>query len=269
MKDWLFREKSYKKILEKLISDSPASRGMISRIADSIGCQRSYLSQVLHSKVQLTKDQAWNICHFFDLTEQETRFFEILVDHERASSPAYRKHLEAEMARLRKDATKLAPRFNESTGFSDAEAVQYYSSWLPCATHIMSSVPELQDGTKLANKLGVSPSALQKTLQALRTMGLVKHTAGKWQFAGGAKFVAAESPYVSFHHQNWRQLAVEDARDSKGEGTHYTMVQSMSRDDYNLLRTMLLEFIEKSRKVADPSEPEVVAAFTLDFFQPR
>ncbi|MGZ3651365.1 MAG: TIGR02147 family protein [Bdellovibrionota bacterium] len=269
MKDWLFREKSYKKALERLIEDSPAPRGMISRIADAIGCQRSYLSQVLHSKVQLTKDQAWNICSFFDLTPPETKYFELLVDFERASSPAYRKHLSAEMEKLRKDASKLSPRFADSTSFTDAEAVQYFANWLPCAAHVLSSIPEYQDGAKMAARLGVSATVLNRTLGFLRTWGMVKLHQGKWQYAGAPKFVSAESPYVCFHHQNWRQLAVEDARDAKSEGVHFTMAQSMSREDFEAIKSMVLEFIEKTRKVADPSPPEVITSLNIDFFEPR
>ena len=86
MREWLFRETSYKKALARLIEESAPERGTISRIADAIGCQRSYLSQVLHAKAQLTKDQAWNLCTFFGLPEMEATYFECLVDFERAST---------------------------------------------------------------------------------------------------------------------------------------------------------------------------------------
>lgn len=269
MKTWLFNEKSYKKILIRLIEESQSSRGMVSRVAEAIGCQRSYLSQVLHSKVQLTKEQAWSVCVFFGLSPEETRFFECLVDHERAASPAYRAHLEAKMGDIRREAEQLSKQVAKSTGFNEAEALFYFSHWLPCAAHVLSSIAEFQDPAKMAARLSVPLPSLMQTLSALQAMGLVKQQKGRWVYAGGSKWVKKESLLVTFHHQNWRQLAFEDSRNLHSEGLHYTMVQTISKKDYEVLKAMILDFIGKSNKIAEPSAPEALTCMNIDFFQPR
>jgi len=269
MKTWFFQEKSYKKILARLIHDSQAGRGMISRAADAIGCQRSYLSQVLHSKVQLTKEQAWNVCVFFALSREETLYFECLVDHERAASPAYRRHLEAQMLEIRKSAEKISSQFRESSTFNEAEALFYFSHWLPCAAHVLTSIAEFQEPVKMAARLGVALPTLMQTLTMLEKMGCVKQRKGRWTYAGGSKWVAKDSPMVAFHHQNWRQLAVESSRNPHGDGIHYTMVQTVSKNDFETLKAMMLDFIGKAKKVAEPSGPEALTSLSIDFFQPR
>lgn len=268
MREWFFREKSYKSILSRLIEES-GSRGMVSKIADAIGCQRSYLSQVLHSKVQLTKDQAWNLCHFFAFSQEEARYFEALVDFDRAASASYRKHLQQELEKIRIDASKIAKQFTQSTEFKDSEVYQYCYTWVPCALHALSSIPAFQEPEKMATRLGLSRGKVNKILNLLKNQGQVEQKKGKFEFSGESRFIPKDSPYVTLHHQNWRQLAVEDAQDTKSQDLHYTMVQTMSREDFEKIRAMILDFISKTKKIADPSNPEILTAFTLDFFEPR
>ena len=269
MRTWFFHEKSYKKIILRLVDESTVPRGMISRIATAIGCQRSYLSQILHSKMHITKDQAWNICHFFGFSEEEIKYFDCLVEYERSGSSAYRKRLEGQMSLIRQQAEKISNRFAETTGFSEVEAMQYYATWLPVAVRILSSIPEFQEPEKMMKRLGVSEPALTQTLETLQRQGLIKRNQRRWEFVGGTTYTPKDSLFVGLHHQNWRQLAVEDSRLTKSDGLHYTMVQSMTEADFERLKVLILDFISQTKKIADPSKPEILTALSLDFFQPR
>lgn len=269
MEPWLFKEKSYKKILGRLIEESQTGRGMISRVADAIGCQRSYLSQVLHSKVQLTKEQAWNACVFFGLSREETAYFECLVDHERAASPVYKRHLEARMEEIREEVEQLTKRAQKGSKSADADALYYFSHWLPSAVHLLSSMPGFQEPAQMAERLGLPLPLVRQTLSELQAMGLVKQEKTKWVFASSSKWMPKDSPLVFFHHQNWRQLAVENARQPHSVGMHYTIAQSLSRADYEKLQQMLRDFLEHMNKVSGPSEPELLTCLNIDFFEPR
>lgn len=269
MKIWLFRETSYKKILSRLIDESSIPRGMISKVASAIGCQRSYLSQVLHSKVHLTKEQAWSAGRFFALTEEESRYFEILVDHDRAFSAEYRKHLQEELAAIRREATKIEKQFTESRAFGESEALAYFAHWLPSAVHILTSIPQYQNPNRIAEHLRVELAEVQRALNVLAASGLVQEKRGRWTFAHETGYVPKDSSYVTFHHHNWRQLAVDDSRSSRTAGLHYTMVQSMSASDFEVLKGLVLQFIADTKKIAGPSKSELLTALNLDFFQPR
>lgn len=269
MRAWFFEPQSYKRLLSRLLEQDGQTRGIISRAADAIGCQRSYLSQVLHGKVHLTRDQAWGLCRFFHLNPDESTYFETLVDFERASSAAYKKYLEDKLDILRKDASQIAKQFSESAGFSEPDALDYFASWLPSAVHILTSIKEYQDPAKIAARLQINPERVREALQQLEEKGLVKHEKNRWVFGKGVGYVPRESTYVTLHHQNWRQEAVEDARSSKSEGMHYTMVQSISKKDFEALKGVVLEFIARAKKIAEPSEPELLTTMNIDFFQPR
>lgn len=266
---WIFQEKSYKKTIRRLIDESPTPRGMVSKIADAIGCQRSYLSQVLNGKVHLNRDQLWAVGRFFALEPLENRFIELLFDCERATTPAFRKHLELELADLRRQVEELAPRFSQSVRFEAEAAGFYYATWMPAAIHLLTSVPQAGTHGTIARRLGLPENMVESYLKMLSEMGLVSSQHGQWRFAGGASFVARESPFVAQHHQNWRNLACDHARALSNDGIHYTMVQTMSRHDFERIKAMILELIDREKAIADPSPPESLTALNIDFFQPR
>ncbi len=269
MRAWFFAPQSYKRLLSRLLEEDGQTRGIITRAAEAIGCQRSYLSQVLHGKVHLTRDQAWALGRFFHLNPDEAAYFECLVDFERASTAAYRKHLEEKLEGLRKEAGQIAKQFGETTSFSETEALDYFASWLPSAVHILTSVPGYQDPAKIASRLQANPERVRAALQSLEEKGLVKHEKSRWVFGKGVGYVPKESTYVTLHHQNWRLEAVDDSRNPDTQGLHYTMVQSLSKKDFEVLKGIIVEFIARAKKVAEPSDPEVLTAMNLDFFQPR
>lgn len=269
MEPWMFKEKSYKKILGRLIEESQTGRGMVSRVAEAIGCQRSYLSQVLHSKVQLTKEQAWNACVFFGLSREETAYFECLVDHERAASPVYKRHLEGRMDEIREEVKQLTKSSGKYGKGTDAGSLYYFSYWLPCAVHILSSIPEFQEPAQMAERLGLPLPVIRQTLSELQGMGLVKQEKTKWVFDSSSKWIPKESPLSKFHQQDWRQLAVDNARQPHAVGMHYTIVQSLSRADFEKLQQLLRDYLEQVNKISGPSEPEILTCLNLDFFEPR
>ncbi len=72
---------------------------------------------------------------------------------------------------------------------------------------------------------------------------------------------------VVFHHNNWRQKAILDASNPLAQGLHFTGVYSMSRSDYQLLKEMLLEFMDKSKQVISSSKEELLVSMLIDYFE--
>ena len=269
MRAWIIAEKSYKQVFKRLIDESDVPRGQVSKLADFIGCQRSYLSQALHGKAHLNKDQVWAACQYFGLNDLERKYQGLLYDHDRASTPGFRKQIEVDLQQLRSEFERIAHRFQQSSEFSPEQANFYYLSWIPSALHILSSIPEFQNLEKMSQRLGLNSGLTRAHMEKLAEMGLVELTKDHWKFAGSSKFVPKESPYVTLHHQNWRAKAIDESRDPLSDGLHFTLVQSMSRNDFARVKAMILKLIEEEKRVADPSEPEALTALTLDFFQPK
>src|SRR4051812_18663642 len=137
---WSFE--SYKEFLAALSKNGP--RGVISRLAEAAGCQRSYLSNVLRTHIHLIPDQAFGICRYLSLDETETAYFLLLLEKERAGTAAFRKHLEGELRQLQKEREDLAQRLARKPLQSEADQMIYYSAWHFAAIHILVSIPRFQ-----------------------------------------------------------------------------------------------------------------------------
>ncbi len=79
--------------------------------------------------------------------------------------------------------------------------------------------------------------------------------------------VEASSPWVRVHHTNWRQRAVNSLDVSSKSDLHYTLPLTISVGDSELLREKILQFIEQSKGIVDPSPSEDMFCLNIDWFK--
>jgi hypothetical protein len=60
---------------------------------------------------------------------------------------------------------------------------------------------------------------------------------------------------------------VQKSQEPGGDGVHFTIVQSLSRADFESVKRLVLETIDGYRKIANPSKEEELICFTTDFFR--
>ena len=244
-----------------------AERGQISRAAEALKCQPSFLSRVMSAEIHLTLDHAFLLTKFLKLDSDESEYFRALVEHERASDPLYKDSLAAKLAELKKRFESLQRRTQkENFSVAHQEGV-YFSSWIWSALHFLTSIPEFQSAKAIASRLGLREEVVQTYLKQLESFGLVRQNKSKWEYAGGQFHLPKNSPFVVLHHQNWRSRAVLDAQNFDAESVHYTSVLTLSKADAERLKVLLLGFISESEKVARPSPPEESLVLNCDLFK--
>ncbi len=259
----VFAFTDYKKFLNSRLKDS---WGLITKIAEAAGCQRAYLSRVLNDSVHLTPDHAYGIAGFFELSPTESEFFMALVEHARAGSKKYREHMERKIKELAREHENLARRLGREKVESTDMQAKYYSAWYWSAIHVLVSIPQFQHPESIAKKLQLPISLVHAILEDLGRGGFVRHERGRWVHSSGDLHLPRESPFITYHHNNWRQRAVQDAQTRGGENIHFTIVQAMSREAIGEIKALVLDFIDESAKVAGPSESEEIMCTNLDFF---
>jgi plasmid maintenance system antidote protein VapI len=266
MSETIFKFSTYKAIMNHRLRGE-GQRGALSRAAEALNCQRSLLSRIMNSKLQLTPDQAFNLAKHWRLTSREREYFQTLVEFERAAEPSYREFLKARLLELRKEHASLGERAKRPAPTSAHEAL-YFSAWYWTAIHFLTSAPGYQTVTAIADHLGLSKVVVTDCLRRLKDWGFVREVGSKWEYAGGEFHLPKDSPLVILHHQNWRMRAVLDAQVTEGENIHYTNVQTISRSDLAALREKLLDFIEECNSMMRPSPPEEAVVLTFDLFSP-
>src|SRR5262245_16853080 len=122
----VFSFRDYKAFLRARMG---SGRGQIAALAQAAGCHRSYFSQVLHSHVQLTPEQAVGLGEFWERSRAELDFFCLLVDHARAGSPRLRARIEEKLDRLRREQENLSQRYQTAPVEPGERELLYYSAW--------------------------------------------------------------------------------------------------------------------------------------------
>lgn len=262
----VFSAKNYKLIMKRKLLGAE-NRGQISRAAEYLNCQRSYLSRVISDEPHLSPDHALQLSLFWKLKPDERDYFLTLVEHERAATPELRAYTLSKILELKKKHESIGNRTERKSEGFEAERVTYFSSWEWSAIHFMTSIPELQTAKKISEKLGLKESEVLKKLKVLVEREFVEEVRDRFIYKGGEFHAPKNSPLVLLHHQNWRARAVLDAQDFGNDGLHYTNIQTMSREDAEKLKTLLLDFISESNRIAGPSKPEEAIAITCDLFR--
>ncbi len=247
---------------------------MLSRLSEAAECQRPYLSKVLQpeSGVHLTPDHMHGISRYLNLDEKQTRFLALLLEKDRASSPKYREHIKERLAELKTEYLELKNQVGKKDELSSHEdnqsAALYYSNWLYSALHIAVSIPELQTLSALSKRFSLPAAHIQIHLFRLEKMGLIKRQRDRWHWLSGDLHLSSQSQWIGLHHGNWRGQAALDATMPRPESLHYSVVQSISKEDVEKLKLKIMQWVKEFSKIASPSAPEELVCLNLDFFKP-
>lgn len=263
----IFSYNSYKKYL-KDVSDLHG-RGAIGKLAEAAGCDRTYLSQCLTSKVQLTPDHIFGISEYLGLSATEQDYFLMLLLYERSASKQAQTLIKEKMYILAQADLVLSQKIMrkaDSNELSDEQKTKYYSSWKYSAVHTLTSIQGFQTLGAISKKTRLSESDVHAVLKDLLGMGLIHFNNSKWIHTGKNIHIPSGSSYTTQNHLNWRLKSVEDVNNKSA--LHYTMLFSLSKKDWETLRATLLNFIEKERDFIHDSGADEMYCFCCDLFQP-
>lgn len=258
---------SYKEVLKTWL-EAHNGKGKISYLASLCGCERSYLSQVLHGKADLTTDHMIQFCQATGLSENEERFCLLLLMHDRSSSRPVRESLRKKINRLKTEYNSVSNQLSESKSpqnrIDESQKDLYYSNHLYSAVHILTSSPRLQTAAALSEELSVPRPLIEKTLHELAQMKLVFQTGDRFKHAAGDIFTLRDDPRTGLHHWNWRRVALEGS--NRADEIHYTDVFTVDQKDIEKIRDLCLRLIKAQGDVVGRSGTEAGAVLCLDFF---
>lgn len=253
-------------LLHAIEHHGSASWGYRTKIAEVLGCGKSFVSQVLNGHVHLSHDHALALCQHWRFDKDETQYFLDLVSFARAGTPALRKFLQTKLEEARRHQQEPSERFRWATVTGEIENL-YYSSWLYGAMHVASDVPEFQTVAGMARRFRIDESEAALLTRTLCEMGLIADQGGKFSPRNVRLHLAKGSPVLQSHHTNWRLKALESSRNPLNDGLHYASVFAMERRLFEELRRRLLDSVAAMNEDIARSASEDVFAFSLDLFR--
>jgi uncharacterized protein (TIGR02147 family) len=262
----VFEFNSYKSFLNHYIKNTER-RGIISELARAAGCTHSYMSQVLNGKPDLTPDQAWALTEHLSFSKEETDYFFTLVLFERAVTVKLKKNLEAKLKTARSSQLQISKVIAKTVDHQVQAELRdkYYSQWSVGAVHTLTASSSFQSVEQLAKRLNLSAINIEEHLNWLVESKLVRKSGNRFTHSGQSIHLPTESVHNQINHLNWRLRAGQNSL--KEDEVHYTSTFTISKNEWDDLRSSLLKFIDHQRKKIQSSGSEEGYVFCCDLFK--
>jgi uncharacterized protein (TIGR02147 family) len=243
------------------------SYGLKGRLAGKLGISSSLMSQILKGEKSLTPDQTSDLADTMALTEIESDYLHLLVDHDRAGNLKYRDKLMRKMKLLQAQSRQVGKRVPRHIELSDQQKAIYYSSWIYTGVRNLTAIEEMGTVGAIAEHLHLDSAIVTRVIRFLIENGLCKEAGGQITYGPASTHVDNDSPFVNKHHQNWRFQSIGKMENKNEDDLFFTSPMSLSRAAVLEIRTLLPAVIQNVMKISGPSKSEVTACLNIDWFQ--
>lgn len=259
----------YQTFLGDWIKAQPkGGHGIRKKMAEAIQRQSVFISQVLHGDALLSLSQAQTLAGWMGLGRQETHFFMLLLEKERADTPALRGYFEEQMEAIREQNRHLRHRIEGQSGaIPEKDRLRYYSAWYYGAIRILTAVPGFHSREAISRRLQLPLDIVTSTLEFLAELGLVEQKGDQFHITSQDIFLGNDSHLISRHHSNWRLRAMQSLDRERTDEIHYSHAVVISVEDAARIKQQLMTAIEANRKLVANSGSEELFCVCLDFFR--
>lgn len=259
---------NYREFLRYWIDHYPdGSWGLLGKMAEALGVSPSMISLVLKGDKTLTPEQSMAMCEFMLLNEKETDYFFLLVDFDRAGLHTLKKRIEKKIKESRQAANQLKNRIKTDKELSDEAKAQYYSHWYYTGIRNLIAIDGVNTIQQIAQRTQLPPHLVSKVVEFMLENNLCKKEKDKLTYNFAHTHLDANSPFVSRHHQNWRQYAFSKMDANLHEDLFFTSPMSLSVEAAKEIRRLLPNLIENVKKIAGPSDSETTYCLNIDWFE--
>jgi uncharacterized protein (TIGR02147 family) len=267
MKKTIFDYGDYKNYINERITDSPSKgRGLRLKISEFLNCQTAFVSQVLNGNPNFSLEQAVKLNKFFEHTNEEARFFILLLQFGRPGSSELQEFFKNEMKEILDKRSDLKNRLNIKNSLKKVDQQIYYSNWLYACIHMLVAIPEFQTSQAMSRHLNLPREKVMEIITFLEEAGLIQKKGAHYEIGITKIHLSKDSPQIERHHTNWRMQAIRSIDINDPVDLHYSTVVSMSHSDVPRVKEILIKSIEECRSVIRESNEEKIQSICIDFF---
>jgi uncharacterized protein (TIGR02147 family) len=271
MKKTIFEYSNYKSYLRDLLKSRPRNGyGFKSEIAKALDCRPAFISQVLNNQMQFSPEQAEAFNQFAGHSKDESVFFLLLVQYDRAGSKSLSERIKFQINEFLQKRLILKDRVDIKKTLSAVDQAIYYSSWYYAAVHMLVTIPQYQNKEAIVKYLGLSLDKVNDILEFLISSGLILRANGSLRPGISRIFLGLDSPMIVQHHKNWRLKAIDAFDNDLKRDLHLSTVVTVNRSDAEKIKQKLVQYIEEIRQqIKESQNEEELHCFSVDFFNVR
>lgn len=266
---WIAEFTNYKKFLRETIKKFPKNgRGKAAALAKHLNTSPIVVSEILNRDRELTLDQAMKVSAFFGFDGSTADYFVYMVGRARAETKELKGFYDSKMETLRVEAEKIKNIVVGKEFLDEHEKTIFYSNWYYAGVALLITMEGFENVDAIAAYFPEVPKAkIVEVVSFLMSAGICKQEDGLLKPGTVSVFISEPHPLLNSHRRNWRLKAMEVFSKHNPKSVHYSSPVSISKEDAEIVRKQLMEFIKDFSARVAPSEAEKLMCINLDWFE--
>lgn len=258
----------YRTVLKELIHGRDAKRGKQTELAAAMGCQPSYLLQVLKQKAELTEDHGLKLCQHLGYDDEETEYFVLLLRISRAATSELVQFLQKKRITLQRESREIGPHVDaKALAESEKFLSQYFAGWIASTLHVATSSRKYQTNLALAERFSLPIETVDLALKFLEKADLVDRDGKNFSFSGASFHLPRTSALNTTHQTSRRLQALRSIELNDEEDVHFSSIFTLDRKTYLELRKQVRDLIADSHRRIHAGGTDEVYGLCLDLFR--
>ena len=126
---------------------------------------------------------------------------------------------------------------------------EYYSTWVHGAVQVFLGTSNYSTIEEISSKLVLSEEMVKKSINFLKDAKLIELKAGTYRNLQTSLHLSKSSPLIKSHFSNWRLKTISRLDDIKDSDLLYSGVVSLSKEDFDRVRSILSDSLKSSMKI--------------------
>lgn len=260
-----FDHKDLQSFFKQFVESKP--RGESARIAKALNIHTTLVSQVLNGHKNFTEEQVSLLCEYLSLKPIEADYLISLCQLSRAGNPSLKNIIELRLQGIRERAQEISHRVLHDEELSLLDQAVYYSSYQYTLIRLLTSIDHFRTVDLISKKAGLPKEKVQLILDFLVSRNLCENKSGSYTRTNKNTHISRDSPLVNQHHQNWRARALSLLEEKNRRNLVFTSPLSISKNDAEEVRKVILDAISEISKIVSDSPPEEIYYLGIDWLQ--
>lgn len=265
----IYNYSNYRDYIRAYVKARPkAGYGELSRMAAHLNMNTTLLSQIFSGLRSFSTDHACELAEYLGLTEMETEYLYLMIEHGKAGTIKNKNYLKNKMNQIKEASLNLSTRIQREKDLSEEDRAIFYSSWIYSAIHLYSGTKK--SGVTLDEVCEKIQCTRQKAMEYLIFLvraGLCKEEKGYFSIHTMSTFIGNDSPHILKHHSNWRVKAIQKSDSISQRELMLTAQVSISEKDFDVIREKLTKCVEEIAQMVKESGSENLAFLNIDWLK--
>jgi transcriptional regulator with XRE-family HTH domain len=265
----IFKETDYRKIFSALVQDRKGGdrRWSFQGLAEAIRVPKSYVSRVMHGEADFNHDQLFLACEYFELTNDEFSYLDLLLTYERSGLEKRKAQLRKEIKLAQAKYLDLAKQLNNEPVINEVSIQsEYYLNPMFQLVHGALSIKKYQTNVfALCSSLAVTREYLSEILHRLERMGLCEQKEGIVTPIEVNFHLPKNSPIARAWLSQLRLLSMQRMQTlTRDDYFSYSVVFSGDSDTEAKIRQQFVDFLKTAQATVSDGVCERTFQLNLD-----